>query len=91
MTPWTAAYQAPPSMGFSKQEYWSGMPLPSPSCKLVYFYFFLGLRHVGLQAHFDGRFPELVCKDVFLSLSLTFHDSVAGNLQWKGQGLSSSL
>ena len=28
-TPWTAAYQAPPSMGFSKQEYWSGVPLPS--------------------------------------------------------------
>ena len=30
-TPWTAAYQAPPSMGFSRQEYWSGMSLPSPS------------------------------------------------------------
>ena len=30
-TPWTAAYQAPPSMGFSRQEYWSGLPLPSPS------------------------------------------------------------
>ena len=30
-TPWTAAYQAPPSMGFSSQEYWSGVPLPSPS------------------------------------------------------------
>ena len=29
MTPWTAAYQAPPSMGFSRQEYWSGVPLPS--------------------------------------------------------------
>ena len=28
-TPWTAAFQAPPSMGFSKQEYWSGVPLPS--------------------------------------------------------------
>ena len=27
-TPWTAAYQAPPSMGFSRQEYWSGLPLP---------------------------------------------------------------
>ena len=27
-TPWTAAYQAPPSMGFSRQEYWSGVPLP---------------------------------------------------------------
>ena len=28
-TPWTAAYQAPPSMGFSRQEYWSRVPLPS--------------------------------------------------------------
>ena len=28
--PWTVAYQAPPSMGFSRQEYWSGVPLPSP-------------------------------------------------------------
>ena len=28
--PWTAAYQAPPSMGFSRQENWSGLPLPSP-------------------------------------------------------------
>ena len=28
--PWTAAYQAPPSMGFSRQEYWSGLPFPSP-------------------------------------------------------------
>ena len=30
-TSWTAAYQAPPSMGFSRQEYWSGVPLPSPT------------------------------------------------------------
>ena len=29
-TPWTAACQAPPSMGFSRQEYWSGLPFPSP-------------------------------------------------------------
>ena len=33
-TPWTAAYQASPSMGFSRQEYWSGLPLPS----LIYLY-----------------------------------------------------
>ena len=32
--PWTAAYQAPPSMGFSRQEYWSGVPLPSPMTNL---------------------------------------------------------
>ena len=40
-TPWTAAYQAPPSMGFSRQEYWSGVPLPSPHryttmCKIAH-------------------------------------------------------
>ena len=35
-TPWTAAHQAPPSMGFSRQEYWSGVPLPSPFLSLEY-------------------------------------------------------
>ena len=32
-TPWTAAYQASPSMGFSRQEHWSGLPFPSPMHK----------------------------------------------------------
>ena len=36
-TPWTAAYPAPPSMGFSRQEYWSGVSLPSPSYLWVLF------------------------------------------------------
>ena len=35
-TPWTAAYQAPPSMGFSRQEDWSGVPLPSPLLSYMY-------------------------------------------------------
>ena len=39
--PWIAAYQAPPSTGFSRQEYWSGVPLPSPE-KLPYFPLILG-------------------------------------------------
>ena len=30
VTPWTVAHQAPPSMGFSRQEDWSGLPFPSP-------------------------------------------------------------
>ena len=34
-TPWTAAYQAPLSMGFSRQENWSGVPLPSPSNVII--------------------------------------------------------
>ena len=36
VTPWTATYQASPSMGFSRQEYWSGVPLPSPIVLLGY-------------------------------------------------------
>ena len=35
-TPWTAAHQAPPSMGFSRQEYWGGLPLASASLLLHY-------------------------------------------------------
>ena len=34
-TPWTATYQVPPSMGFSMQKYWSGVPLPPPHVVLV--------------------------------------------------------
>ena len=51
-TPWTAAYQAPPSMGFSRQEYWSGVPLPSPQvgkwCDVF----------GGLPACFSGPLPH---------------------------------
>ena len=35
VTTWTAAYQAPPSMGFSRQEYWSGLPFPSPRVSIT--------------------------------------------------------
>ena len=58
--PWTAAYQAPPSMGFSRQEYWSGVPVPSPNS--------------GLQM--KPNLPaELVLthRHKWLSLSLTGH------------------
>ena len=34
-TPWTVAHQAPLSVGFSRQEYWRGLPLPSPEKKMV--------------------------------------------------------
>ena len=37
-TPWTAAHQAPPSMGFARQEYWSGVPLPSPHNGIISFH-----------------------------------------------------
>ena len=51
-TPWTTAYQAPPSMGFSRQEYWSGVPVSSPINKLchsllnyVIFFIFNIMKH----------------------------------------------
>ena len=41
-TPWTVAHQAPPSLGFSRQEYWSGLPFPSPG----------DLPHPGIEPTF---------------------------------------
>ena len=52
-TPWSAAYQAPPSMGFSRQEYWSGVSLPSPeeisslSHFVLFLYFFALIAEEG--------------------------------------------
>ena len=43
-TQWTAAYQAPRSMGFARQEYWSGLPLPSPK---------IGLGSPNVDFNFD--------------------------------------
>ena len=48
-TPWTAAHQAPPSMGFSRQEYWSGVPLSSPVWTLYPIFYF----HVKLKKKKD--------------------------------------
>ena len=64
-TPWTAAFQAPPSMEFSRQEYWSGVPLPSlfqslhdPKC--LYSYFILGLMvYMGLKSVLSSCSPGI--------------------------------
>ena len=61
--PWTAAYQAPLSMGFSRQEYWSGVPLPSPkrnegaATKVKFFQ-----RHewIGSRVLVEGWWGELL-------------------------------
>ena len=56
VSPWTAAHQAPPSMGFSRQEYWSGLPLPSleVQAKLCLLYYKLS------QLYIFFWFPPLV-------------------------------
>ena len=65
-TPRTAAYQAPPSMGFSRQEYWSGMPLPSPWSILILSSDTLGHRwvlwshsiHIPILGSGDGQIQQ---------------------------------
>ena len=72
-TPWTAAYQAPPSMGFSRQEYWSGVPSPSLHFKLptCYSAIDIGWQHLLVQ---DRPVPLFVSK-VLLEYNHTFISS----------------
>ena len=46
-TPWTTAYQAPPSIGFSRHKYWSGVPLPSPLEKCKFKWFMIRYYHLS--------------------------------------------
>ena len=59
-TPWTAAYQAPPSTGFSRQEYWSGLPLPSPTYPLDLSKIFWKLQQVKMCE--PNTFPWIILK-----------------------------
>ena len=54
-TPWTAAYQAPPTLGFSRQEYWSRVPLPSPSQCLVHSNYSINIGWHYLYNGLTGR------------------------------------
>ena len=58
-TPWTAAYQAPPSMGFSRQEYWSGVPLPSLLC-----HWLLPKSHNSSSPHSEMLMPAKPCQNM---------------------------
>ena len=65
-TPWTAAYQAPPSMGFSRHEYWNGVPLPSPAG---------WLSPVQMETY---KIMTLVwCYEVWFSYTVKAHDTIS--------------
>ena len=59
-TPWTAAYQAPPSMGVSRQEYWSGLPLPSPKYSADHLVWHSGIFHfpASLAVSLEAIWPS---------------------------------
>ena len=59
LTPWTAAYQAPLSMGFARQEYWSGVPSPSPLFTLP-----SSKDEISLEHHLDDLFFPGVSHDL---------------------------
>ena len=67
-TPWTAAYQAPPSTGFSRQEYWSGVPSPS-----------LILLAMGPTKNENWETDKTKYRQHFLEVSL-----YTGKQKWKG-------
>ena len=67
-TPWTAAYQAPPPIGFSRHEYWSGVPSPSPSGPIT-------------SWQIDGETVETVADFIFLGFKITADVTVAMKLR----------
>ena len=86
MTPWTVAYQAPPSMGFSRLEYWSGVPLPSlvhmPSRNIKVFLLYLLRSAIANLIHSDSyKFWGILVFSLPLKpgWTLSFHDSIKGS------------
>ena len=64
-TPWTAAYQVPLSMGFSRQEYWSGVPLPSPD------FIYIRPLILAILSVWDTFTPDLPKADLCYSLGFS--------------------
>ena len=67
-TPWTVAYQALQSMGFSRQEYWSGLPLPSPHDSLA-----------GKESACSAGDPDSIQEDP-LKMRIATHSNI---LDWR--------
>ena len=61
-TPWTIAHQAPLSMGFSRQEYWSGLPFPSPREKERYIHFNAEFQKIARR--YKKAFLSNQCKEI---------------------------
>ena len=79
-TPWTAAHQASPPMGFSRQEYWNGVPLPSPSLpKDTYYFRFWIFLSVTIILPYFSCFPSVFFFLHFLRHfpNLIFHHSLS--------------
>ena len=74
-TPWTAAYLAPRSMGFSRQEYWSGVPLPSPFSMLI--------LNKNAEPDLKSQWYERILQGTWDGLAL----EIFGGLTWRDDWL----
>ena len=89
-TPWSAAYQAPPSMGFSRWEYWSGLPLPSPPwanpCVFLTEMFFLSYVNETMYLLWNLPILKMVLpKTIFSSFLKPWADKGSTNpFLWQG-------
>ena len=68
-TPWCVACQAPPSMGFSRQEYWSGLPFPSPG----------DLPHPGIKPGFPTLQADFLLSELSGNLGGRGHPQILDN------------
>ena len=76
-TPWTAAHQAPPSMGFSRQEYWNGVPLPSLYWSIVDLQNFISFQCTTQWFNISADYAsELLYCYWLYSLCCTLHPSI---------------
>ena len=77
-TPWTVAFQAPPFMGFSRQEYWSGVPLPSlvtaPSPHLFPVTYYCEIEWFALETNRDRSVVFEIASKYCISDSFVDHD-----------------
>ena len=73
VTPWTAAYQAPLSMGFSRQEYWSEVPLPSPCSFIIVlkYIIFLNIFLIKCLYCVSTSFKECVMVGIKMDISVS--------------------
>ena len=86
VTPWTAVHQAPPSMEFSRQEYWSGLPFPSPPDLPS-----PGIVEVNLTWVFCNLVAESNLPDTYFILSLRMNSiMLQSSVQFTGSVMSDS-
>ena len=82
-TPWTAAHQASPSMGFSRQEYWSGVPLPSPPWSRSYSFMITSThpqQYLRIAIGLDTMILSLVIKDKYMNIHA--HTQIQLSQKW---------